>query len=189
MSEKTEDLMEVVTDEIAESFGEKIADRVIQVRGLKVKIEEKRESIGIVDDEKNLEELRGELLDLTRMYRERTGTNWTDDEGYAQYVQGGFSYRYSRKDVDEALAAILGLHGELNEIVDDKNSVVADAQALVEQGPMEYEDVVSVLAQVVVEHNRMTREARIRIEAMDHQIKAIARARHTSTVKEHVSVK
>jgi len=159
-----------------------IESKVLAIRGLKASIADASIRVGITADEEQITVERTELLELMREYKSLTGENWADDEGYARYVSPGESHKYTTKNVDEALAALMALSADIGNVIGaeqfsfevDESGKIADEQAF---------DQMTRYYAVKME------EVQIRLEAVDAELKKLAAARKTTTTKETVSVK
>ncbi len=173
----------VTASEMAQSIAGRIESKVQRIRELREGIDEKKTTYGITDDEDEIAQSRADLLEMVRDYKELTSENWADGEGYARYVSGGESHRYDVKSVDEALAAILALTADLENLTTDNLTVVIEQESA----------TVEVLSEMVKQVNesrvRLIEDVGLRLNALNVELKKLAAARKVSATVETVHVK
>lgn len=174
-------LPNIEVNPIVESMAAQITSKVLAIRGLKASIADASIRFGITADEEQINAERAELLELMREYKSLTGENWADEEGYARYVSPGESHKYTTKNVDEALAALMALNADIVNVLFNCPIWTYDGD-----GKLTAEQAYEQLAQ---HYRSQLEEAQIRLEAVDAELKKLAAARKTTTTKETVSVK
>jgi hypothetical protein len=189
---------EVVGGDIAVSMSDQIALRVDSIRRIKAEIEERRIEAKIDEREADIESIRTELLDLTRSYHELTGQNYEDEAGFARYRSEGQSHRYDHETVDEVLAALLSLQGDMLKLADDKAPLVniggsltkvADIVEGVASNVGDPALLIDAINALMEQRAEQARELNLRLGAMQHELVKLAAARKVSAVAEGVAIR
>ena len=189
---------ETLGGEIGESMSREIQNRVETYRAIKADIAILLEQAGVTEQEARLELIKAELQDLTKSYHELTGVNWQDDQGYAQYRQAGEQNRYDREVVDQVLTALLALQAHMaNQIIDTPirfaikqgdETIFANSLELMDS-PLDKLAMAQALAQSEQVRIKGMQDISLALDAMDENLKKLAEARKTSTVKESVAIR
>lgn len=119
-----------VDNEIAASMGQQIGKLVSRIRFLKTMNAQVRIESGIDANEMEIDHYKGELLVLCNEYKAFTGENWSDEVGYARYVQPGQRVSYETETVDGLLIDLVKLHGDMSDVVDDPDEMQMRLEAL-----------------------------------------------------------
>lgn len=190
---------EAVGGEIAVTMGQQIAAKVGVIRAAKSEIEALKESSGIAENERIIEEVRAELVKLTREFNDLTGINWQDEEGYARFVHKGESHRYPVDTVDEVAAALISLENEIDKETPDlplrytlkmeEETILAAFGDLESISAIGKAEVLEALSQEREARIKMAQEVQLRLNAMREMLTKLVASRITSETGETVQVR
>lgn len=193
------DEMQVVSEvelSMEEKLAAVIAGQVQTIRALKMRVDELEQSSGIAAAQVEIETRRAAMVDFCREFKEMTGQNWMDEEGYARYVQPGERQSYDRDAVDQALAALLALQAEMSVLADDREGIVmiseygmVKVKEFLEVGGVSTIDLRDAIRQLDEHRLEIVREVNLRLNAMDRHLKNMAAGRKTSQLAEGVQIK
>lgn len=149
--------------EMAASTAQQIRQKVTRYRQIKDEKQALEFQSGIQALEEERKALREELKELAAEYREIVGENWSDEQGYCQFVDEGTSHKYGTETVDESTS---GLRTRIAEM-EDRLAVTP---------PVKEEDWAAWIEEIAPEANAAAKQLLVNnFKAMHEDRMAIAR--------------